>query len=347
VTSVTSIALAPLGVLYGSVVRARRILYRRGFLRTQRIDAPVISVGNLTTGGTGKTPLVESLARIIAAEGKRVCILTRGYGRKDTRQRVIVSDGQSLMADAITAGDEPLLLAENLLGLAAVISDADRVSAAQWAIANLASEVFILDDGFQHLRMARNLNILVIDATNPWGGGRLLPAGRLREPVNGIQRADCIVITHADQATDDDSLKSRIAQLADAKPIISSFVKTKGLRPLHQTTAQDGGAVPEPVGAFCGIGNPESFFAHLRLDAHSVCHTRRFSDHYNYRQSDIDEVVAEARARGAQTLLTTAKDAVKLRALRFDLPCYAVDIELGFGDENKLQQIVQSAVSAK
>lgn len=336
-----------MSVLYGSVVRARRMLYQRGFLRTERIAAPVISVGNLTTGGSGKTPLVEWLARMIAEEGKRVCILTRGYGRKDPRQRVVVSDGQSIMADEMTAGDEPLLLAENLLGLAAVISDADRVSAARWAIANLTSEVFILDDGFQHLRIARDLNILVIDATNPWGGGQLLPRGRLREPVNGIQRADCIVITHADQATDEEALERRIAQLAGPKPIVSSFVKTMKLRRLHQPVAEDDRAVPEPVGVFCGIGNPESFFAHLKLDAHSVCYTRRFSDHYNYRQSDVDEVIAEARARGAQTLLTTAKDAVKLRALRFDMPCYAVDIELGFGDENRLRQIVLAAVSAR
>lgn len=336
-----------MGVLYGSVVRAHRMLYQRGFLRTERIDAPVISVGNLTTGGSGKTPLVESLARMIAAEGKRVCILTRGYGRKRKRQRVLVSDGQSIMADAMTAGDEPLLLAENLLGLAAVISDIHRVSAARWAIANLNTEVFILDDGFQHWRIARDLNILVIDATNPWGGGQLLPRGRLREPVNGIQRADCIVITHADQVTDEEALQRRIAELAGPKPMISSFVKTKGLRPLHQRMPQHDGEVSEPVGAFCGIGNPESFFAHLKLDAHAVCYTRRFSDHYKYRQADVDEVVAQARGRGAQTLLTTAKDAVKLRAIRFDIPCYAVDIELGFGDENKLRQIVLAAVSAK
>jgi tetraacyldisaccharide 4'-kinase len=338
-----------MGVLYGTAIRARRMLYQRGLLRAQRIHAPVISVGNLTTGGTGKTPLVESIARIVAAEGKRVCILTRGYGRKDPRQRVVVSDGNALLADATTAGDEPRLLAENLLGLAAVISDADRISAARWASANLASEVFILDDGFQHLRMARDLNILVIDATNPWGGGQLLPRGRLREPLNGMQRADCLVISHADQATDIGSLKATIAQFAGAKAVISSRVRTRGLKPIQHANAQDGvdgHALAGPVGAFCGIGNPDSFFAHLKLDDHSVCYTRRFADHHTYQQFDVDELVAEARTRGAQMLLTTAKDAVKLRALRFDMPCFAVDIQLSFVEEAQLRQIVQAAVSA-
>ena len=346
--SASAIVLAPLGMLYGAAIRARRMLYQRGLLRSERISAPVISVGNLTTGGTGKTPLVESIARLVAAEGKRVCILTRGYGRKDPRQRVVVSDGTTLLADANTAGDEPRLLAESLLGLAAVISDADRVSAARWAAANLATEVFILDDGFQHLKIARDLNILVVDATNPWGGGQLLPRGRLREPLNGMQRADCVVITHADQAGDIgsiSSLKARIAELAGPKPVITSRVRTRGLTPIQQATAI-AGTPAEPIGAFCGIGNPDSFFAHLKLDGHSICYTRKFADHQIYQQSDVDQVVADARSSGAQILLTTAKDAVKLRALRFDLPCYALDIELSFGEETELSQIVRAAVSA-
>src|SRR6266516_4627695 len=172
----------------------RRRLSRAGVFRVHRIDEPVISVGNITTGGTGKTPLVEWIARAVASQGKRVCILTRGYGRKAPHNRVIVSDGESIRAAERSAGDEPLLLAEKLLGLAAVISDANRVSAAKWARENLASDVFILDDGFQYLSLARELNILCIDASNPWGGERLLPGGRQSEPMVEIKRTDCIVI---------------------------------------------------------------------------------------------------------------------------------------------------------
>jgi tetraacyldisaccharide 4'-kinase len=178
--SAVTLALAPLGRLYGVAMRVRRGLYGSGRFRVNELGVPVISVGNLTTGGTGKTPLVEWIARELARTGQRVCILTRGYGRRSPGARVVASNGKEIVANAAQAGDEPLLLAETLNGLAAVISDADRVAAAGWAIENLRSEVFVLDDGFQHLRVARNLNILTIDATNPWGIRRLLPAGILR-----------------------------------------------------------------------------------------------------------------------------------------------------------------------
>ena len=200
--SASSIVLAPLSVLYAAVTRTRLALYKRGVLKLSTLDAPVISVGNITTGGTGKTPLVEWVARALDRQGRKVCILTRGYGRENPNIRIVVSDGQRILANELEAGDEPRLLAENLLGLAAVISDADRFAAGQWANKEFGSDVFILDDGFQHLRLVRDLNIVTIDATNPWGGGRLLPYGRLREPRGVLSRADCVVITRADQAHD-------------------------------------------------------------------------------------------------------------------------------------------------
>jgi len=329
----------------------RRRLYSAGVFRVHRIDEPVISVGNITTGGTGKTPLVEWIARAVASQGKRVCILTRGYGRKAPHNRVIVSDGESILADEKAAGDEPLLLAEKLVGMAAVISDANRVSAAAWARDNLATDVFILDDGFQYLSLARELNILCIDATNPWGVERLLPAGRLREPLAGIKRADCIVVTRADQAMGIELLESRIAQLAGNRPILRSSVITIGLRPLHQNKI-DGRAVRPtpphgPFAAFCGIGNPESFFTQLGRDGQTLCYSRAFPDHHWYKQADVDEVVDEAGRRGAGALVTTDKDAVKLRSLRFDIPCYVVEIEIKIDNEDRLREIINAAIRAK
>ncbi|HYJ47792.1 MAG TPA: tetraacyldisaccharide 4'-kinase, partial [Pyrinomonadaceae bacterium] len=182
--------LAPLGALFNAATRLRRALYKRGALRVQKVGAPIISVGNITTGGTGKTPLVEWVARAVAADGRRPCILTRGYGRDNAKRQVIVSDGERILSDAREGGDEPLQLAETLLGVAAVISDADRAAAARFALENLGSEVFILDDGFQHLRVERDLDLVAVDATNPWGGGHLLPRGRLREPLRELARAD-------------------------------------------------------------------------------------------------------------------------------------------------------------
>src|ERR687884_1263755 len=143
-----SLALAPLSVVYGALARARTRLYRSGFLKTERVGAPVISVGNLTAGGTGKTPLVEWVARAVASEGTRPCVLTRGYGREDETRRVVVSDGRRVLASVREGGDEPLLLAESLKGVASVVCESDRAAAARWARGALGAQVFVLDDGF-------------------------------------------------------------------------------------------------------------------------------------------------------------------------------------------------------
>jgi tetraacyldisaccharide 4'-kinase len=352
-TATSGIILAPLGALYSAAMRARHTLYKTGALRVHNISAPVISVGNITTGGTGKTPLVEWVARVVAKEGLRVCILTRGYGRVRESKRVLVSDGENIFADSREGGDEPLLLAENLRGVAAVLSDANRVAAARWAVENLKSEVFILDDGFQHLRIARNLDMVVVDATNPWGGGKLLPRGRLREPLRELSRADCIILTRCEQAHDIDSLREQAERLSGASPVLLSRTCTRMLRPLNATmmkgivsdlSSHPSSLIPHPFAAFCAIGNPASFYEHLRKDGFILKHTRAFADHHVYTQRDIDILISEAQLAGALGLLTTAKDAVKLRSLRFDLPCYVLEIELGFDDEEKLVSMIREAI---
>jgi tetraacyldisaccharide 4'-kinase len=355
------IILAPLGALYSAAMRARLALYRRGALKVHRINSPVISVGNITTGGTGKTPIVEWVARAAAQETARVCILTRGYGRADAGRRVLVSDGERILAEAREGGDEPRLLAEMLQGISTVISDADRVAAARWAEENLKSNLFILDDGFQHLRIARDLDLVAVDATNPWGGGRLLPMGRLREPLGGLKRADCIILTRAEQCSDIDSLRKQAERFSNGRPILLSRSRTKAIRPLNETIIEsdtlDSSSHPssliphpsptQPVAAFCAIGNPASFFAHLRSDEHTLSYTRAFPDHYVYEQSDIDALTVEAKGAGARALLTTAKDAVKLRSFRFDLPCYVLEIELEFDDEEKLTGMIREAMEKR
>ena len=349
----SGIILAPLGALYSAVTSARRALYKTGALKVHKIDAPVISIGNITTGGTGKTPLVEWFARTVAAEGLHVSILTRGYGRKDEGSRVVVSDGERLLADALEGGDEPRLLAESLLGVASVISDADRVSAARYAILNFKSEVFILDDGFQHLGIARDLNVVAVDATNPWGGGRLLPRGRLREPLGELRRADLIILTRTEQAQDIVSLRKQAERLSNGCPVILSRTRTQQLRPLAATTERNAtesfthpsSLRPHPFVAFCAIGNPSAFFKHVENDGYTLALTRAFPDHYVYAQRDVDEIVSEARRAGAEALMTTAKDAVKLRSLAFDLPCYALEIGLEFDDEYKLVSIIREAIA--
>ena len=184
--------LSLLAAIYGKITDLRNRLYDRGVLDTFDLGAATCSIGNVTTGGTGKTPMVAYVAELLASRGETVCILTRGYGRMDPRERVLVSDGKDILADAATAGDEPIELARKLLGKAIIIADADRVSAAEWAKRKFGVTAFILDDAFQHRRAVRDVDIVCVDATNPFGGGKMLPAGRLRESVNGLDRADII-----------------------------------------------------------------------------------------------------------------------------------------------------------
>lgn len=339
------IALSPLSGLYGVAMKARRALYRNGLFRVHKVPVPVISVGNLTTGGTGKTPLVEWIVRALAAQHERICILTRGYGRQHSANRVMVSNRSEILSDARQAGDEPLLLAEKLKGTAAVICDADRVSAARWAIKNLGTQLFILDDGFQHMRMARDLNIVVIDATNPWSNRRLLPAGRLRESPTQLERADCIVITRADDVAQAEALKNEINQLSKGRPVFCSRMKISAMRTLTRGVDElSAGWESKPVAAFCGIGNPESFFAQLQREGFELCHTRTFPDHHYYIQSEINALIKESTAHGAHALLTTEKDAVKLRALQVEMPCYIVDVAIEIDAAAEFLRLIETAI---
>ncbi len=346
-----SLALAPLSILYGAVMRARLALYDAGVFAAHRVAATVISVGNITTGGTGKTPMVEWLARAVAREGRRVCILTRGYGRADARQRVVLSDGVRVLADARAGGDEPRLLAEALRGLAAVVADADRVAAARWALKEWGSEVFILDDGFQHLRLARDLNIVTLDATAPWGGGHLLPRGRLREPIGNLTRADCVVITRAELAPDIAGLRAQVAQLIGGRPIFSARTRNVSCRPLTAQAADVAltpAALPQPAAAFCALGNPQAFFAQARNYDYgcTLSYTRAFPDHHAYTQADVDAVTNAAAQSGAHALITTAKDAVKLQSLRFDLPCFVLEIALEIEEEESLLALIRQTINS-
>lgn len=337
------VALSPLSGLYRVAMKVRRELYRRGLFHVHEIGVPVISVGNLTTGGTGKTPLVEWIARAMARREKHVCILTRGYGRQPPRARVLVSDGDEILSDARVTGDEPLLLAERLKGEATVICDADRVAGAGWAMENMATNLFILDDGFQHVGLARDLNIVVVDATNPWGNGRLLPAGNLRESRGQLARADCIVITRADDVAQTQVLKSEIDRLSKGRPVFRSRMRINGVRTLTSSASVEE-LKSRPVAAFCGVGNPESFFAQLRRNGYTLCHTRTFPDHHCYTQNEISALDSQSSARGAHALLTTAKDEVKLRSLKFEMPCYVVDVTIEIEGESEFLALIDKAI---
>ena len=336
------IVFPSLSALYGAAVRTRVAAYSRGLLSTSRLPKPVISVGNITAGGTGKTPLVEWICRTLAGEGRRVCVLSRGYRRDRPNQRVLVSDGNNIMVEEPEAGDEPFLLAKNLLNVAAVVCDANRFAAGSWATDNLGTDVFVLDDGFQHLQLARDLNILVIDATDPWGDAALLPTGRLREPVSAAARADCAVVTRTDQVADITSLTNDINRLISQRPIFNSTMEAVSLQRLTSDVHElDSGS---SFAAFCGIGNPQSFFRQLTSAGYTLASTRQFPDHHSYSQSDVEKLTNDASASGARALVTTAKDAVKLGSLRIDVPCYVLEIKIQIEKEAEFRELLAGVI---
>lgn len=341
-----SIALAPFSALYSAAITARSCGYENRFLKTQRVAAPVISVGNITVGGTGKTPLVQWLAGRLSESGQKVCILSRGYRRENAKQQLVVSDGEQLLSGVAQSGDEPMMLAQSLLGKSAVVCNADRVAAATWAIEHLRSNVLLLDDGFQHRRLARDLDIVTVDATNPFGNGWLLPAGILREPIKNLHRADCIVLT---RALDGGAVQliDHIRQVTEA-PIFQSRTAIKQFRRLDSTdNAKSFAEINEPLAAFCSVGNPRAFFEQLRALHLQLPHQTSFRDHYNYSQADIDRVTQAAVAKGAQALITTAKDAVKLQSFAFQLPCFIAELEIEISDAANLLELVNSAINRK
>jgi tetraacyldisaccharide 4'-kinase len=332
-------SLSPLGWLYGLATDARNRLYDREIIKSYPLGAPAISIGNITTGGTGKTPLVAMVARLLADKGERVCILTRGYGRKSPSQRVLVSDGRSVLADARIGGDEPVELASKLIGKAAVLADRDRVAAAEWAIEELRTNVFVLDDAFQHRRARRDLDLVCIDSTNPFGNDELLPAGTLREKTANLRRADAIVLTRTDLVKDVDAIEEKLRRIAPAAAIFRSSNKITRIVALAQVTTAgvstsraQNEVLSEPVFGFCGLGNPSNFFRQLEKEGLQLAGRKTFPDHHFYTDSDIREIEKKARAAGADSLITTVKDAVRLVPVMPSMPCYVAEIETVMAD---------------
>lgn len=368
--------LSPFGWLYGRAANVRNALYDRAFFASHSLGARAISIGNITVGGTGKTPLVALVAEILSDNGEKVCILTRGYGRVNPKERVLVSDGQNVLVDAKTGGDEPVELAHKLGGNAVIIADADRISAAKSALEKFGVTAFVLDDGFQHRRAKRDLDIVCVDATDPFGGSRVLPAGRLREPIENLKRADAVVITRVNLAGNIEDLRSEISDLNRRAAIFLADNSITRVLPLEEFHAKrqssqrelnrlaseigwerlraEGGPnnVDEEVSlmAFCALGNPDSFFFMLDdkfeeepMDEFDLGIRKKFPDHHIYCQEDIHLLEKQARECNMDAFLTTAKDAVKLKDLRFEIPCYVVEIDMAISEPDEFHALVTAS----
>ncbi len=339
--------LLPVGWLYGKIADIRNALYDRGTFRSYDLGAKTISIGNITVGGTGKTPLVAYVAEILADAGEKVCILTRGYGRESSG-RVLVSDGEQVLVEARTGGDEPVELARKLIGKAIVVSDADRVSAAVWAKEKFGVTTFVLDDGFQHRRAKRDLDIVCIDATNPFGNGKVIPAGTLRERLENLSRAHAIVLTRCELADDLRKVTLTIKTLNSEAQVFRSRSVAHRLTELAKFLNGEGDHEPPfsqetSTLAFCGLGNPDTFYRSARRAGHSLTGTETFRDHHYYTQADIDTLQRRAREEKIEVLLTTAKDAVKLNGLNFSVPCFVLEMKIEIDDGESFPRLITSS----
>ncbi|MDZ4185395.1 MAG: tetraacyldisaccharide 4'-kinase [Desulfuromonadales bacterium] len=331
------LGLLPLSWLYGGLQRVRVLLYRLGVLRSYRAPIPVISVGNLTAGGTGKTPVVDSLVRHLLQRGERPAVVSRGYGGQIRNGVAMVSygDGWGPRLQASECGDEPFLLARRNPQAIVVVAPCRR-DGIQTAIHEGAATLIILDDGFQHLAVQRDLDILLLDARRPLGNGSLLPAGLLREPSSAHRRAHLCILTR------DETLAAPVpfatpVTLRCRHRLAPEFVALDG-------TVQNRADLSGLRGvAFAGIANPDHFFAALRALGLNLVATVALDDHTDFTATTLE--MLEQAAAGADFFVTTEKDGVKLSPSDLSLPCFQAPLDLEFSPAGQLEELIDSLLN--
>lgn len=344
--------LKALSNVFTGITRLRSWLYETGLNSRFPLGCQVISVGNVTVGGTGKTPVVEILARTLLEEGRSVAILSRGYRKKEKSfwERLfhsealspprVVSDGKRVLLDSELSGDEPFMLASNLPGVV-VLVDKNRVKSGRYAIRQFGCDVLILDDGFQYMKLKHSHEIVLVDSTNPFGNGHLLPRGILREDARNIKRADFIFITKAEGDTE--ILRARLRKMNDKAEIAECRH-----RPRFYKNAFTGEILPlesiegMKVVTLSGIAAPMGFEKSVTKMGGRILSRERYPDHYRYKAQDIIDVINEADELGVDAILTTEKDAVRLPRLEYPkVPIYymRMDIEITKGFDNFRQCI--------
>lgn len=304
---------------------------RRDLNNSRKLPAHVISIGNITTGGTGKTPAVISLAEEALRRGFTPVVLTRGY-RGSAKGPCFVAKGEGPLLSPEEAGDEPYLMALKTRG-AAVIKGPDRYESGVFAMKEIKDTpesriLFMLDDGFQHRKLQRDRDVVLVDSGNPFGNSRLLPVGRLREPLEELGRADIMVLTNSGRdATADSEAEEVIRRFNKTAPVFHAAHKPVSLtdsegnrKPLEEVSGKT-------VYGFCGLGNPESFRKTIVETGASLCGFRAFRDHHYYTEADLRELFRSAEASGAGLLVTTSKDLIKIKAGHTPLKILAVDME--------------------
>ena len=339
--------LSLMSILYRNLVSLRLWLYRIRIKREHNLGCLVVSIGNLTVGGTGKTPIVEKFAKALTAGGRRVAILSRGYKsvKPSLKKRIksklqgnpisqepprVVSDGNEVFLDSETAGDEPYMLATNLDGVAIVV-DKDRVKAGLHAIKEFDVDTLLLDDGLQYLRLRHRLDIVLIDRYSPFGNEKLLPRGTLREPPKNLKRASYIFITKCDGSSNEDLIErikkyNRTAEIIECahEPKYLQNIDTNERLSLDHLKGKD-------IGTISGIAVPESFENGIKKLGAKIELTRRYTDHHRYRRREVQKFIDECLNRDLDMIVTTEKDYVRFPEIeaKEDMPVYFLRVEIG------------------
>ncbi|MDB4127585.1 tetraacyldisaccharide 4'-kinase [bacterium] len=342
--SMMRILLRGLSWLFRLGVRVRLRLFRKGWKTQSNLGTMVVSIGNITVGGTGKTPVVERFARELTTRGRKVAILSRGYKSKDLKNPQkwknpetgkmvisppkIVSDGKEILLKAKYAGDEPYMLAQNLPGVAVVV-DRDRVRSGRFAVKELGADILLLDDGLQYLDLDHSLDVVLVDQNAPFGNGYILPRGTLREPPSNLCRADYIFLTKCDGRPLDDLIK-RIRKYNKGAEIMQCTHGPKHLQGVfHDDVLPLDALKGKYIGAISGIAQPKSFDSLLKELGGKVLFHTTFSDHYAFSKKEIEPFMYRCVNRGVDMIVTTEKDAVRFpRPDEIDVPIYFLRIEV-------------------
>jgi len=300
--------LIPIGILYGIIMQIRNWFYDWGIFKSVSFDVPVVSVGNITAGGTGKTPFTIFLAGQLAGQFKKIAIVSRGYGRESRGVQLVAADGQ-LYLHATEAGDEPFLIAQSLPGAIVIVSE-ERAEGIRFALNKFQADLIILDDAFQHRSVKRDLDILLINAKDSWQGNFPIPGGTLREFKFNHKRAGLIVFTNTDANSD-------LPFIPASKPFFTSNPRLKDVIDLeNKVIGKIEDFQTKKVLAFAGIAHPDNFFSSLETQNVNPISTVAFRDHYSFKNSDIDRLVQQADKAGTEALLCTEKDLVKIQKLQ-------------------------------
>lgn len=318
----------PFSPLYSLAMRIRSLLYMNKVLKVSKLSVPVISIGNLTMGGSGKTPTVQMVARFLQSKGFTPGVISRGYGGKATKEVNVVSDGEKIFLTVEDAGDEPFMLAQSVPGLR-VLTGKKRFLPARYAQDQLGCDILILDDGFQHMAVHRDLDIVLFNATALVGNNRVFPGGDLREPKSALRRADVFLITGLTDANRRRAItfKHTLTTQFPNTPIYTAENAIDGVYDQNDnrldTTCE---TLNAPFYALSGIANPERFTMLLKDEGIKITGHTALKDHSNYDNQLLGEIAEKARSSGAVGIITTHKDLVKMEKLKVDIPIYCLKI---------------------